>query len=137
MKPPKCDAHSSFTSSFGKCAQLHHRQLYVKAVYLQLTLLNRQTHIIPFRFACEVWLSINDPTECSFFATFWISWSNLTVTSTLLTNYCKHSIHSSLQANGIFHLFSQHPFLSHQKASLYITHTPTSHSNVLLLFLVP
>ena len=62
---------------------------------------------------CEVWLSITDATECSFFATFWTSWSNLTVTSTLLTNYCKHSIHSSLQANGIFHLFSQHSFLSH------------------------
>ena len=48
---------------------------------------------------CEVWLSITDPTECSFFATFWTSWSNLTLTSTLLTNYCKRRIHSSLQAN--------------------------------------
>ena len=55
--------------------------------------------------ALSIWLSITDATECRFFATFWTSWSNLTVTSTLFTNYCKHSIHSSLQANGIFHLF--------------------------------
>ena len=63
--------------------------------------------------ATHITLSIADATECSFFATFWTSWSNLTLTSTLLTNYCKHSIHTSLQANSIFHLFSQHPFLSH------------------------
>ena len=62
--------------------------------------------------AYNVW-GVAQHHKCSFFATFWTSWSNLTLTSTLLTNYCKHSIHSSLQANGIFHLFSQHPFLSH------------------------
>ena len=35
---------------------------------------------------CEVWLSITDATECSFFATFWTSWSNLTVTSNSYLN---------------------------------------------------
>ena len=51
--------------------------------------------------------------------------------STLLTNYCKHSIHSSLQVNGIFHLFSQHPFLARKQV---YTSTSGSHSNLLLLF---
>ena len=88
------------TQPFQSC----NRHIF-KIIITTLTLIK---HIM-----CEVWLSITDATECSFFATFWTSWSNLTVTSTLLTNYCKHSIHSSLQVNGTFHLFSQHPFLSH------------------------
>ena len=67
----------------------------------------------PTLIKCEVWLNITAATKCMFFATFWTYRSNLTVTSTLLTNYCKHSIHPSLQANTVFHLFSQHPFLSH------------------------
>ena len=66
-----------------------------------------------------------DHHKCSFFATFWTSQSNLTLNSTLLTNYCKHSIYSSLQGNGIFPLFSNIPFSltrTSQKASL-IHHT--------------
>ena len=91
------------------------------------------THLNQAYIMCEVWLSITDATECRFFATFWTSWSNLTVTLTLLTNYCKHSIHSSLQAKAIFHLFSQHPFLSLTRTSQKVS-TSTSHCNLPLLF---
>ena len=64
---------------------------------------------------------------------FWTSWSNLilTVTSTLLTNYCKHSIHPSLQANTF--ILPTSLSLSLQLARKQV-HASTYYSNLLLLF---
>ena len=45
--------------------------------YIYQIIITRPTLI---KHMCEVWLSITDATECSFFATFWTSWSNLTDT---------------------------------------------------------
>ena len=55
---------------------------------------------------CEVWLSISlkiktfVATEYRQYTTFSNYWRNLTVTSTLLTDYCKHSINPRVRANA-------------------------------------
>ena len=51
-------------------------------------------------------------TEHRFFVTFWTYWINQTVTSTLLIKL-QAQYHPCLQANAVFHLFSQQPFLCH------------------------
>ena len=83
----------------------------------------------------EVWLSILDATECSFFATFWTSWSNLTLTSTLLTNYCKHSIHSVKSASErYFSLILQTSLSLSLELARKQVYMPHIHQHPILIF---
>ena len=79
-------------------------------------------------------------TEYRQFENFSNYWSNLTVTTTLLTNYCKHSINPRVGAKAFFIHPSNIPFSLTRpsyKPSIYITHTSACvicYSNLLLLF---
>ena len=47
------------------------------------------------------------------FATYSNYWRNVTLTSTLLNNYCKHSINPKVWVKPFVHLSSQHTFVSY------------------------
>ena len=87
---------------------------------------------------CEVWLSLKIKTfvatEYRQYATFSNYWRNLTVTSTLLTNYCKHSINPRVRANAfVSFILPTHLCLSQDQA---MNQVYTSHMHQHLLYAI-
>ena len=73
-------------------------------------------------------------TEYRQYATFSNYWRNLTVTSTLLTNYCKHSINPRVRANAfVSFILPTHLCLSQDQA---MNQVYTSHMHQHLLYAI-